>query len=82
MGLPRSSRFFHFDFVSQCLSKLARGHDRDSDDVRAMLDLRLVSADELISGIEQIKQDLLKFQGVAALAFEQRVRDFVEKSGD
>ena len=74
--------FFHFDFASQCLSKLARGHDRDSDDVRAMLDLRLVTADELISGIEQIKQDLLKYPGVDATAFEERVRKFVEGYGD
>jgi hypothetical protein len=74
--------FFHFDFVSQCLSKLARGHDRDRDDVRAMLELQLVTTDELVSGIEEIKHDLLKFPGVDALAFEQRVRDFVETSGD
>jgi len=74
--------FFHFDFVSQCLSKLARGHDRDSDDVRAMLDLRLVATDELISGFEQIKQGLLRYPGVDATAFEERVRNFVEGYGD
>ena len=74
--------FFHFDFVSQCLSKLARGHDRDSDDVRAMLDLRLVATDELISGFEQIKQGLLRYPGVDATACEERVRNFVEGYGD
>ena len=74
--------FFHFDFVSQCLSKLARGHDRDSDDVRAMLNLRLVTADEITSGFEQIKQDLTKYPGVDAIAFEERVRDFLEGYDD
>ena len=70
--------FFHFDFVSQCLSKLARGHDRDSDDVRAMLDLRLVTTADLTSGFREIKPDLLRYPGVDATAFEERVRNFVE----
>ncbi len=73
--------FFHFDFVSQCLSKLARGHDRDSDDVRAMLDLRLVTTDDLTSGLGQIKADLLRYPGVDGTAFEDRVQDFVEAYG-
>ena len=74
--------FFHFDFVSQCLSKLARGHDRDRDDVRAMLELRLVSSDDLTSGFREIEPDLLRYPGVDATAFEERVRDFLEAQGD
>lgn len=71
--------FYHFDLVSQCLAKLARGQDRDVDDVRAMLDRELVDADELLEGFERIDAELLRYPGIDAAAFGQRVRDFVER---
>jgi hypothetical protein len=70
--------FYHFDLVSQSLAKLARGQDRDVDDVRAMIDRNLVVAEQLAEGIEQIEGDLLRYPGVDSVAFVQRVRSFVE----
>lgn len=72
--------FHHFDFVSQALAKLARAYDRDVDDVRAMLDRALVTADGLLAGFEQIEADLVRYPGIDAPAFAHRVRDFVEKN--
>jgi hypothetical protein len=70
--------FYHFDFASQCLAKLARGQDRDLSDVRAMLERKLVTADELLRGFEQIEGGLLRYPGIDATAFAQRVRNFLD----
>ncbi len=72
--------FYHYDLVSQGLAKLARGHDRDFDDVRAMLDRGLVTAEQLLEGLEQIEGDLLRYPAIDAVAFAHRVRSFVERS--
>lgn len=72
--------FYHFDLVSQSLAKLARGYDRDLDDVRAMLDRGLVAADQLLEGFEQIEADLLRYPGIDSTAFAHRARSFVERN--
>ena len=66
--------FYHFDLVSQGLAKLARGHDRDFDDVKAMLDRGLLAAEQLLGGFAQIEADLIRYPGVDSAAFAQRVR--------
>ena len=74
--------FYHFDLVSQCLAKLARGHDRDVDDVRAMLERELVAPQQLLEGLEEIRGDLPRYPGVDAESFALRVRDFVDRCHD
>ena len=49
---------FHYDFRGQALTKLARGFERDLGDVRAMLDRKLISKDELASALDAIKPEL------------------------
>jgi hypothetical protein len=71
--------FFHFDYVSQALAKLARAHDRDTADVEAMLRRGLVSVAALLEAFERIAPELVRFPGVDARALEQRVTAFAER---
>lgn len=73
--------FYHFDLLSQALAKLARAHDRDVADVRAMLSRELVTVRELEEGLEQIVPDLPRYPSLDAVAFVERVRSFLEGQG-
>jgi hypothetical protein len=70
--------FFHYDFRSQALAKLARGHERDLADVAAMLDRGLVTAGEIATAFETVQPGLLRYPALDAAAFERRVRAFLE----
>ncbi len=69
--------FFHYDFRAQALTKLARGYQRDLDDVRAMLERRLVSRDEILAALEVMRPGLIRYPALDAEAFERRVREFL-----
>jgi hypothetical protein len=71
--------FLHFDPLSQALAKLARGHERDLADVSAMLERRLFSPADLGAALEQVAGDLLRYPGIDAASFAQRVREFLER---
>jgi hypothetical protein len=71
--------FYHYDFRAQALSKLARGHQRDLGDVRAMLGRGLVSKAELGEAFEAIKPQLIRYPALDPEAFERRVRSFLEE---
>ena len=70
--------FYHFDPLSQALAKLARGHDRDVSDVRAMLERELFGLDDLLDGLAKIQPELLRHPALDASAFLRRVRSFAE----
>ena len=70
--------FFHFDLLSQALAKLARAHDRDLADVRAMAERKLISSHEIADALERIRPDLIRYPALDAKAFERRVRRFLE----
>ena len=72
--------FFHFDFYSQVLAKLERGHDRDKLDVLQFKHHGLISLDRLIQYFEQIRPALKKFPAIEEKVFEQRVREFCEEA--
>ena len=70
--------FRHFDPVAQALSKLERGHDRDLDDVRAMLDRGLLDRGALRAAFDEIEAELYRFPAIDARAFRRRVEAQVE----
>jgi hypothetical protein len=70
--------FLHYDPVSQAMAKLERGHARDIDDVRAMVDRGLVAHGEFLDRFEEIRPGLARYPAVDADAFEKKVRAFVE----
>jgi len=56
--------FHHYDFYSQCLSKLERDHRKDREDVRAMLVEKLVEPRRLLELFEKIEDQLYRFPAV------------------
>jgi hypothetical protein len=68
---------FHYDFVSQALSKLERGHAKDLHDVTEMLHRNLVTPDQLLAQAEAIRPRLNRYPAVDEDSFLRRVREFV-----
>ncbi|MEP6820991.1 MAG: DUF6036 family nucleotidyltransferase [Chthoniobacterales bacterium] len=71
--------FFHYDFYSQALSKIERGHDRDLDDVRHMLGAGLIDPIKLGECFEQIRPVLLRYPAIDPDAFARKVFAFTRK---
>lgn len=67
----------HFDFVAQALAKIERGHERDLDDVRAMLERGLVTRQTLAERFAAIEQDLYRFPAVDPAAYRRAVEAVV-----
>lgn len=65
--------FRHYDPYSQALSKIERDHDRDRDDVRAMIERGLVELPRLRELFEAIEPDLIRYPAIDAARFRERV---------
>jgi hypothetical protein len=68
--------FRHFDFYSQVLAKLERGHERDMNDVLEFKKQRLVDPKKLLELFTQIRPQLKKFPAIDELTFTKTVEDF------
>jgi hypothetical protein len=75
----RDAQFFHYDFVSQALSKLERGHEKDLLDVKEMHQRELVDGSRLMEYFEMISPRLLRFPAIDADSFRKRVETMVEE---
>ena len=78
IGRRGQVEFLHFDYRAQALSKVARAHERDLADVRAMIARGLVSTDGLLDALDEIDERLVRYPGLDADAFRQRARAFLE----
>lgn len=78
VGRHGQVEFLHFDYRAQALSKIARGHERDLADVRAMLERGLVSEAEIRDALEEIDERLVRYPGLDADAFRKRAHAFLE----
>lgn len=67
--------FYHYDFYSQALSKIQRGHSQDRQDVREMIDRGLIDRQELHRRFEQIEPQLYRFPAIDPAAFRRAVED-------
>jgi len=56
--------YYHYDFYSQALSKLERGHARDKTDVDAMLARGLVRPAELLRFYDAIEPELYRYPAI------------------
>jgi hypothetical protein len=65
--------FLHFDLYAQALSKLERGHDRDLEDVEAMVARALVDRDRLRKCFDEIEPELYRFPAIDPPSFRRRV---------
>ena len=70
---------YHYDFHSQALSKLERGHAKDLLDVTEMLRRALVTPAELLAHAEAIRPDIKRYPAVDEESFVRRVREFLEE---
>jgi hypothetical protein len=69
--------FHHFDFYSQALSKLERGHRKDREDVRMMVSDGLVDPRMLGSLFGEIESQLYRFPAVDPAALRAAVERLV-----
>jgi hypothetical protein len=63
--------FHHYDFYSQCLAKIERGHRKDLVDVDSMLG-GLVEPRRLAALFEQIEPDLYRYPAIDAATLPPR----------
>lgn len=68
--------FSHFDFYSQALNKLERGHERDLQDVDAMRDAGLIDASKLWAHFLAIEDKLFRYPAIHSATFRETVRNF------
>jgi hypothetical protein len=68
--------FHHYDFYSQALAKIERGHVRDLSDVEALLRLRLISTAHLREMFFAIEPELIRYPALTPAAFRNAVESF------
>jgi hypothetical protein len=67
--------FHHYDFYSQALAKIERGHSRDVSDVTAMLDLGLIDPRRTLDYFDQIEPELYRYPAIDPPSFRRAVEE-------
>lgn len=70
--------FHHYDLYSQALSKLQRGHPRDTKDVASMVRSGLVQVERLYRFFQEIEPQLLRYPSIEPSHFRAAVLLFCE----
>lgn len=78
----RDAQFFHYDFVSQALAKLERGHEKDLLDVREMHKRGIIDGSQLLDYFESIAPNLIRYPAIDADSFRERVEKMVKEFQD
>jgi hypothetical protein len=68
--------FFHYDPYGQALSKLQRGHDRDTLDVRSLVRSGLIRKDRLREMFALIEPQLIRYPALDPASFRAAVTRF------
>ena len=66
--------FFHYDFYAQALAKIARGHEQDLHDVKAMHRRKRIEPKPLMRLFEAIEPGLLRYPAISPARLRDRVR--------
>lgn len=74
--------FYHYDFYSQALAKLERGHDRDLRDVDFLIAHGLIDPTRLLEYFETIESELIRFPSVNPGHFRHAVKAALERSNE
>lgn len=67
--------FFHYDFYSQALAKIERGHAQDRVDVEEMLRRGLVEAAVALECFARIEPSLYRYPAIDPAAFRRDVQE-------
>jgi hypothetical protein len=81
IGREGSVSFYHYDPYSQALSKIERGHARDSQDIAAMIERHLVEREKLGHYFDMIEPYLYKYPAIDAEEFADAVKLITELPG-
>ena len=73
--------FRHYDFYSQALSKLERGHARDTADVDAMRAEGVIEPRELLRMYDAIEPELYRYPAITPAVFRRAVETYVRRVG-
>jgi hypothetical protein len=73
--------FYHYDFYAQALSKIQRGHAKDREDVRQMLDRGLIDREELRRRFEEIEPQLYRYPAIDPAAFRKALESSLVDQG-
>ncbi len=74
-------QFFHYDFYSQALAKIERGHSQDRADVETMLEAGVVVPPVLRHLFEQIVPALYRYPAVDPAAFRRALETALAARG-
>jgi hypothetical protein len=70
--------FYHYDFYSQALAKIERGHAQDVADVQSMIASELIDRAELGRLFAAIENELHRFPAIDARTFGTNVTSIVQ----
>lgn len=70
--------FYHFDFYSQALSKLERGHERDLRDVDQMKARKLITPEQVALFFTRIRPQLIRYPALDEDRFSAGVQRYLE----
>jgi hypothetical protein len=74
--------FHHYDFYSQALAKVERGHGRDIIDVQEMFSHGLVESPALLRFFEAIEPQLYRYPALDARTFRAAVEQVVAEQSE
>lgn len=69
--------FYHYDFYSQALAKIERGHARDTEDVKHIFAAGLVEPERLLELFERVEGELYRYPSLDAASFRRRVEEAI-----
>jgi len=75
----RTLSFHHYDFYSQCLAKIERGHKKDLIDAQQMVDSGLVDPSRLREFFDLIEPNLKRYPPIHPPAFRRAVEAFIAR---
>lgn len=70
--------FFHYDFYSQALAKIERGHAQDRDDVEEMLRRGLVEPARALEYFDEIEPELYRYPAIDPASFRRAVNSAIQ----
>lgn len=79
IGVEGRLTFYHYDFYSQALAKIERGHARDMEDVNAMIRLGLVEPVQAMEYFRQIEPRLFRYPAIDPPSFRRAVEAVLQK---
>jgi hypothetical protein len=71
-------QYFHYDLALQALSKLERGHDKDTEDVRNLVRRGHVTTEELRRKFAEIEPRLIRYPAVDIQKFNTNLEKFLK----